>query len=559
MDGGAMTDLNHGRASSGTRPVGLEAAREAYRRRDWVAARTGLLAAQSEAPLDADDLFLLADCAWWLGDLDAALPALQEAHRRYLDAERPADAAVVALNVAYTLGLRGDEAQSSGWMSRAQRLLAGLPEGPGHGYLAYIDFESAFHGYDLEAALGTAQRIQDLGQRCGDPTLMALGVLGQGRVLIKQGQVDAGMSLLDEAMLAAVSDELEPGWAGNIYCNLMEACHEIADLKRAGDWTQATADWCEQMPGAGPFLGICRIHRAQVLQMQGDWATAEREVLRVCDELAHFAASAVAEAHYLLGDVRRQHGDRSGAEAAFREAHRLGRDPQPGLALLRLAASDGEAAAASIRSALTAAGPDRLARGHLLPAAVEIALATGDLDLARASSEELTDLASTYRSVGFTAESLHARGAVLLAEGDAAAALPLLRDAIRHWRTVGARCKLPRVRDDLAAAYDALGDHDAARLERAAARSENEQFRQPGTAAAGGKAGPAGLTEREAEVLSLVAAGRTNQQIAAELVLSIRTVERHLATVYQKLGVSGRSARAAAVSFAHREGLLTSS
>lgn len=443
-----MTDLNRGRASSGTGPAGLAAAREAYWRRDWVAARTGLLAAQSEAPLDADDLFLLADCAWWLGDLDAALPALQEAHRRYLDAERPADAAVVALNVAYTLGLRGDEAQASGWMSRAGRLLADLPEGPGHGYLAYIDFEQAFHGFDLDAALRTAQWIHDLGHRCGDPTLVALGVLGQGRVLIKQGQVEPGMALLDEAMLAAVSDGIDPGWAGNIYCNLMEACHEIADLRRAGEWTQVTAEWCEQMPGAGPFLGICRIHRAQVLQVQGDWATAERELLRVCDQLAHFAVGAVAEAHYLLGDVRRQHGDLAGAEAAFREAHRLGRDPQPGLALLRLAAGNADGAAAAIRAALTTAGADPLARGHLLPAALEIALATGDVDQARAASAELAELAATYGSVGFTAESLHARGAVLLAAGDAAAALPVLRDALRHWQAVGARCKLPRVRGD---------------------------------------------------------------------------------------------------------------
>ena len=532
----------------------LTAAGEAYLRRDWVSARAGYLAAQSQASLGADDLYALSNCAWWLGDLDTALQAQQEAYQLYLDDGQPGMAAVVALDVGYTLSLRGDTAPGSGWMSRARRLLQDLPEAPEHGYLAYIDFEVAFSNYELARALEIADTIHDMGQRHRERTLVALGVMGQGRVKLRQGQVDTGMALLDEAMVAAVSDELDPAWAGNIYCHLMAACHEVADLRRAGEWTEATARWCETMPGAGPFMGICRVHRAQVLQVRGDWERAEQEVRRVCDELAHFDIEVVAEAHYLMGDLRRMRGDLAGAEEAFRDAHALGRDPQPGLALLRLAQGHVEVAAASIRTALAAAGGDALARGQLLPAAFEIAVAGGDVDDARAVSDELSQLAATYGSATFMADALHARGIVLLVEGNAEQALPALSDALRRWHEVGADHEVARVRASLARAYEAAGDHDAARRERTAAQP-------PAMPIAPAHAGhrpspPGGLTEREAEVLSLVAAGRTNQQIAADLVLSIRTVERHLATVYQKLGVSGRSARAAAVSFALREGLL---
>lgn len=533
----------------------LTAAGEAYLRRDWVSARAGYLAAQSQAPLGADDLYALSNCAWWLGDLDTALQAQQEAYQLYLDNGQPGMAAMVALDVGYTLTLRGDTAPGSGWMSRARRLLQDLPEAPEHGYLTYIDFEVAFGNHELARALEIADTIHDMGQRHRDPTLVALGVLGQGRVQLRQGRVDTGMALLDEAMVAAVSDELDPAWAGNIYCHLMAACYEVADLRRAGEWTEATARWCETMPGAGPFMGICRVHRAQVLQVRGDWDRAEQEVRRVCDELGHFDIGAVAEAHYLMGDLRRMRGDLAGAEEAFQAAHALGRDPQPGLALLRLAQGNVEVAAASIRTAFAAAGGDALARGRLLPAAVEIAVASGDTDDARAVSDELSQLAATYGSAGFTAEALHARGIVLLAEGYAEPALPALREALRRWQRLGADNEVARVRTSLARAYEAAGDHDTAHREQTAAQLSGAPV-PPASGPGHRPSRPGGLTEREAEVLSLVAAGRTNQQIAADLVLSIRTVERHLATVYQKLGVSGRSARAAAVSFALRAGML---
>lgn len=537
----------------------LQQAREAYARRDWVTARDGFVRAQQHEDVGADDLYALSNCHWWLGDVAAALPLQREAFQRYLDDAQPDAASLVALDIGYTLSLRGDGAQASGWLGRARGLLEGRPEGPVHGLLLHVAFEAAFEARDLGAALSVAERVHDLGVRLGDAGVTALGLLGKGRVLVRTGDVAAGMPCLDQAMLAAVSDDLDPAWAGNIYCHLIAACYEIGDLRRAGEWTEETARWCEAMPGSGPFLGICRVHRAQIMQVRGAWDEAEHEATRVTRELTELDLPIVAEAHYLLGELGRQRGDTSAAEAAFREGHRLGRDPQPGLALLRLVLGEVAAAAASIRSGLAAAGEDPLGRARLLPAAVEIALADGDVAQAEAWSRELSEAAERYGTGSFELAALHGRGAVLLASGDAPAAVPVLRDAVRVGRQVDAPYDLARSRLLLADAYRSLGDEDSAALERAAAESTFGQLGIHPTTDDDRRHRPGGLTSREAEVLALVATGRSNQQIADELVLSVRTIERHLSTVYQKLGLQGRSARAAAVAYALREGVVPAS
>jgi DNA-binding CsgD family transcriptional regulator/tetratricopeptide (TPR) repeat protein len=545
----------------------LEAARAAYGQRDWVAARADFTAARARQPLGLEDLSALADCAWWLGDLDLAVPLQQEAYGLALTADERGRAALLALELGYTYTLRGEPAQGSGWFGRAARLLEDVPIQAEHGYLAYVEFESAFETGDLTTASEHAERVRQLGARFGEETLVALGTLARGRVLLRRGQVGAGIALLDEAMVAAVSDRLEPGWAGDIYCHLMLACFEIADLRRAGEWTEATARWCERMPGAGPFLGVCRVHRAQLLQLQGAWDDAERELARVHAGDGSFALEVVAEAHYQHGEVRRLRGDLDGAGDAYRAAHGLGRDPQPGLALLALAQGRTEAAAASIRAALAASDGDGAARGPLLPAAVEIGLAADDLATARGAVEELEHLERTYGTTGAAAVAAAARGRLLVAAGEHGAALPLLLDAVRGWRHLGARFEVARLRRLLAVAYDALGDPARAELERSAAAAGFAELGLAGSAPPAGSGGDGAtgrrtaaargpLTEREREVLGLVAEGHSNQRIAAELVLSVRTVERHLSTTYRKLGVHGRSARAAAVSHAVREGLL---
>ena len=528
----------------------VASARAAYDRRDWVAARGAFRAAERQDDLAADDLYALANCSWWLGDLDEALPIMEQAYRRSLDEGRPRVAALVALDIGYTFALRGEDARGSGWMRRAVRHLEGLPDGVEHGYLRHVDFEVAFSARDLDAAHEAARDVGALGERCGDETLAALGTLGRGRVLVRRGVVDEGVALLDEAMVAAVSDRLDPSWAGNIYCHLMLACHEVADVRRAGEWTEATARWCQGMPGAGPFMGICRVHRAQVMQVRGAWDQAERELEHVYDELSHFAVEVVAEAHYLHGDVRRLRGDLAGAEARYRAALRLGRDPQPGLALLGLDRGQPQPAAVSLRLALAAADGDPLGRARILPAVVEVAVAQGDIGAAGEAVTELEEIAATYGTTGLAAVALSARSALLVASDEYEAAMPVLRRALLTWQQLSAPYEAARVRLRTARACEVLGDPEAARLHREAAEAELAGL--GAGPAVDGTAGPRsdGLTAREAEVLSLVASGRSNQQIADELVLSVRTVERHLATVYQKLGLQGRNARAAAVAYA---------
>jgi ATP/maltotriose-dependent transcriptional regulator MalT len=538
------------RATAGQAQL-LERARGAYRDRDWVAARERFNEAAEGGALAGNDLSALANCSWWLGELDDALPALERAYRCHLQEGSPRTAALVALDIGFTRMIRGDAAQGSGWLSRAERLLK--DEGPcaERGYIVYVAYEDALNRSDLEEALERAREVLDVGRRFDDQTLVALGVLAEGRLLIAQGDVDRGMALLDEAMVAATCDELDPGWAGNIYCNLMLACWQLADWRRAGEWTQVTARWCEAMPGAGPFMGICRVHRAQVLQARGEWRDAEAQARRVLDELADFMPSMVGEAHYALGDLRRQRGELESAEQFYRAAHRLGRDPCPGLALLRLAQGRRQAAVSSIVRALEAAAEEPLARARLLPAAVEIALAAHDVRRARRGADELAAIAARYGTLGLRAEADAACGAVLLAEGDAAAAVARLEDAVRAFQELRMPYHAARARLLLADAHCARGRPEDAALEEQAGRTELERLgAEPPVRARGAPARPDGLSEREAEVLALVADGRSNQEIAAELFLSVRTVERHLATVYRKLGLHGRSARAAAIRYA---------
>ena len=537
----------------------LDAARDAYRRHDWAAARDGFGAARVAGELAAADLDALADAAWWLGDFDQASAVLEEAYRRHLDEGRPGPAAMAAIGVAVNHLLRGDGVVGSGWVGRAQRLLRDQPEHTEHGYLLYLELEGALGGGEAGAVVATAGRVREIGRRHADPNLVAGGDLFEGRALVKQGRMAEGMALLDEAMLAVLSGELDPGWAGNIYCHLMAAFHELADVRRAAEWTEATSRWVAGLPPAVLFTGICRVHRSQVLERRGDWAEAEREAALVCRDLADLHVAGAAEGHYQLGEIRRLRGDLAGAEAAYRQAHELGRDPQPGLALLRLAQGRTATASASIRAALTAVTHDRLGRARLCAAQVEIALADGDAETAGRACDELTRTASTYGSSGLEAAALQARGAVCLAGGRAEAALPTLRAACRRWRELDAPYDAARVRLLLAGAYQALGDADAAARELDAA--EVVFVRLGATLDAGGIAArrgrvalPGGLTGREAEVLALVAAGRSNREIAASLVLSPKTVARHLSNIFAKLGVSSRT-QAAAYAFEH--GLAT--
>ena len=526
----------------------LEAARSAYGRRDWANAREEFETARERTDLGADDLNALGDAQWWLGDVDAALTAYEGAYRLYLQGERPRQAATSAVGLAVSLFLRGDVELGSGWMNRAQRLLRDQPEGPEHGYLLYLDVEAALAGGELDVVLGKARAIRELGQRFGDVNLSASGILFEGRALVRRGEMTQGLALLDEAMVAVLSDDLTPEWAGNIYCHLMAAFHELADLRRAAEWVEATARWLTTLPGAVLFTGICRVHRSQVLQARGAWKQAEVEAVRVCEELATIHVAGAAEGHYQVGEIRRLRGDLTGAEESYQKAHERGRDPQPGLALLRLAEDRLDAASASIRSALIAQPGEPLARSRLLAAQVEIAGAAGASGEAEDACAELEEIAARFGTSGLQAAALHARGAVLLATRPSEEALPTLRRACGRWRELGAPYDAAKACLLLAQAYGALGDTDAAERELDAAAIEFDRLGATldiaKVRALRGLGLPDGLTARQVEVLALVAAGKSNRDIAAKLVISEKTVARHLENIFVKLGVSSRSAAA---------------
>jgi DNA-binding CsgD family transcriptional regulator len=525
----------------------------AYERRDWREAYDVLSSCESLTAAETD---MLAEAAHWVGLPEETVAAYQRAYELHRADGDDRGAALSAFMTAVFLRLRGDGALADGWQSRAMRHLADAGEGPEHGYPLYLEVASLM-GRDLDEAGEQARRMQELGRRFGDDTLVALGIFFEGRVLVKQARVAEGLSLLDEAMLAALSDRLQPMWTGAIYCGLLDACHELVDLRRAHEWTDATARWCSPLPIASLYPGICRVHQAGMLQLQGAWDEAEAEALAASADMLKIDVYAAAGAWYEVGEIRRARGDLDGAEAAYAQAHTLGRDPQPGLALLRLAQGRTDAAGASIAAALAAFTGSRLEAAPLHAAQVEIALASGELDTAAASADEVTDTAERFESMGLRAVGHRAQGAVALARGEGVSALAALRAACAIWNELDAPYECARTRVLLADAYDLLDDRDAAERERAMARAGFERLGAVALAAAGGAVGERadahGLSPRELEVLGLVATGLTNREIASVLFLSEKTVARHLSNIFTKLGVSSRSA---ATAYAYAHGLV---
>lgn len=535
-----------------------QAAAQAFAACDWAGARKRLLRAREQVALSGDELLMLGEAQWWLGDFDASLATTEEAVGRCLDEQQPRRAAMAAIVTGFNYMIRGEDVVGFGWIGRAQRLLADHPDCPEAGYLCYVtEVQTGITlAFDPEALSASARAVHELGQRHGDANLVALGILGEGCALVRAGRVDEGLALLDEAGVMVGSEDLSPIWVGNLYCNLIAACQELADFRRAIVWTERTSRWLEGMPEAVVFTGVCRVHRAQVRQLTGDWPEAEREAARVCEELAGIDFVTVAEAHYQVAELRRLRGDLAGAEEAYRLAHHRGRDPQPGMALLRLAQGRLGDAAASIRTAI-AATESPFSCLRLRAAQAWIALRAEDLETARAAAEEVERLAAAYPSAGFAATAAQTRGAVLLAAGRGEEALARLRDAHGRWQQLGARFDAAIVGALMAQTYELLGDADASAREREAATATLTQLGAAVDAEIvagrrGRLAPPGGLTERQGEVLGLVAAGYSNREIATTLVISEKTVARHLSNIFATLGISSRTQAAA---FAYEHGL----
>lgn len=533
----------------------LDRARAAYTERQWAQARERYLAARALAPLSAEDMAALSDAAWWEGAIDQSLSACEEAYRLYLHGNepRPRPAAMLALDIGFSWYLRGEESMGSGWISRAQRLLEDETDCVEHGYLKAMAIDEALGAGDFEAAIGAARAVAAVGARHGDETLCSYALVGEGIALVKQGHVRDGLAALDEAMLPVVAGRVRPTWAGNIYCQLMSVCQELADLRRAQQWTDATARWCEGFSNAVMFLGVCRVHRAQLLQVHGDWTRAEDEIAQVCRNLEAMNVGAVGLALYELGEVRRMRGDLPAAASAYAQAHEHGIEPQPGLALVWVAEGDPSAALDALK-ACDARTADPLAKTRLWEALVQAAVAAGDLPTAQAAAGALEAAARTYASPGLLAAAAECRGRVCLATGDVAAAMEALRSACRRWQDLMAPYRVAQTRLALAEALQRNGDERGASLERDAAAGSLAKLGVTASVPAGRPAAlPDGITRREVEVLALVAQGLTNREVAGALVVSERTVARHLANLYTKIGVTTRTA---AATYAHRHGLV---
>jgi DNA-binding CsgD family transcriptional regulator len=541
--------------------VTLQQGRDSYTRHAWTEAFESLSGAEESGGLDPEDLELLATAAYMLGRNEDHLRALERAHQTYLEAGEPLRAARCAFWEGMHLALQGEMGRATGWLGRAQRLV----EREGHecveqGYLLMPGVFKHEGAGEYEQGAEIAARAAAVGERFGDADLVALARHVQGHMLVMHGRVSEGLALLDEAMVAVTTRELSPIVSGIVYCGVIMGCADAYEPRRAQQWTAALERWWEAQPDMVAFTGRCLLHRAEIMQLRGAWPEALEEAARASERSTRSNnVRSAGEAAYLRAEVHRLRGELAAASDAYREASRCGREPQPGLALLRLAQGDRPAAAGAIRRVVGETS-DRLALMRLLPAHVEIMLAVGEVEEARDACARLEELSAGHESGMLGAMVAQARGAVDLAAGDAGAALLALRPALRVWQELEAPYEAARARVLLAQACRALGDGDGAALELEAARDAFEELgaapdiaRTDSLAGGGRSAAAHGLTPRELEVLRLVAAGATNKAIAAELVLSERTVDRHVSNIFGKLRVSSR---AAATAYAYENRLV---
>ena len=537
----------------------LERGRESYAARAWLDAYEALAAADEAEALDAETLELLARSAYMLGRDDDYVASLERAHNAHLDAGEVPRAVRCAFWIGHNMLFRGEAARAGGWFARAGRQL----EQDGRdcverGWLLIPRWLDEMARGDWEAGHATAAEAAAIGERFGDADLMWLARDEQGRALLGQGRVPEALRLVDETLVAAGAGELSPVLTGIVYCNTIAFLGDAYELSHAREWTDALTHWCASQPEMVAHNGLCLVHRAEILQLKGAWADALAEARRAAERFTQGVLNQLAcgAALYRAGEIHRLRGELAEAEAAYRDASRCGREPQPGLALVRLAQGDVDAAAAAIRRA-TGETIKPLKRAALLPAYVEIMLVSGDLETARSAWRQLDELARSHGSDALAAMAAHARGAVALADGDPDGGLAAARQAAELWHELRAPYEASRARVLIGRACRSLGDEDTAELELEVARGT---FAELGAArdvalvdaliSTDGELDAHGLTPRELEVLRLVAAGGTNREIASALVISERTVARHLQNIFAKLRVSSRTA-ATAYAFEH--------
>ncbi len=541
-----------------------EAGKRAFARRQWRAAFEELSAADAESPLDATELEQLGHAAYLIGQEDAATAAWTRAHNAFVELDEPRRAARVGFWLCLCLFLDGKAAQGGGWLSKSQRLVQERADCAEYGLLLAISGLVAMFKGQAEQACAQFQQAIELGQRCGDSDLLAIAVLGHGQALVQLQRFDDGVALLDEAMVTVTSGEVAAIAAGVVYCAVILSCERAYDVERAHEWTVALDKWCGSQPELVAFRGQCRVHRSEVMQFKGDWAAARGEAERAYELLAGRSERLAGRALYQKGELLRVSGDLERADRAYREAGAMGFEPQPGASMLRLCRGDVKTAAASIRRVLSEArsqqGPQAEAqRIKVLGPFAEIMIAAGDLEAARSAASELSSLAAERNVPLLRAMAAQTTGEVQLASKQPREALASLREAWTMWQRLEAPFESARVRVLIGRACSDLGDRETAAMHLEEARSVFERLGATAELAAlhGGQAPRAGavleLSGRERQVLTLVAAGKTNRQIAAELGISEHTVARHVSNIFDKTGVTSR---AAATAFAFENDLV---
>jgi DNA-binding CsgD family transcriptional regulator len=539
----------------------LRRGRAAHDRQAWAETYAALSEAAELAPLEPDDLVRLANAAALTGHDELGDELSARAYQMFLSRGQTAQAARCAFWLGMRLQNMGEPSRGAGWLARARRILDDSQLDCAEvGYLLVARASQIGDAGDIQGGMALCEQALQVGERFGEGDLVALAQLGLGIAHVRGGAPAEGLACLDEVMIAVEAREVSPRVAGILYCSVINLCHEVFDLRRAQEWTEGLTRWCDSQPDIVPFRGQCQVHRAQILQLHGAWPAAMDIAQSVAEApAARMSAPAIGPAFYCKAELHRLRGEFARAEEAFREASRWGHLPEPGLALMRLAQGRCDAATANITRALEeATQPSQ--RATLLPACVEITLACADARTAHAASDELAALAEQLPVPYLKARAAYATGSVRLAEGDARGALADLRAACAEWQQLDAPYELARTRELIGLASAARGDDDHARLELdAAAWALRQLGATPDVARVENQLRPAaapgsdGLTQREVQVLRLLAAGRSNRAIATELVLSEKTVARHVSNIFTKLGLSSR---AAATAYAYEHALV---
>lgn len=490
---------------------------------DWPGAFDLFMALDADGSLDPGDLPLLAEVAYAAGHLDVTITAWERVHAACRaegdDTAAAGAAARVAMHLLFDTALTGPV---RGWLARAEALLQGRAASPAHAWHAVVMAYERLLSGDHEHARRWSERAIELGSELA-PAPAALGRVARARLMLLDGDVDAGLSLLHEVGVAGTSGDLDPLSTGVVYCELVCALQGAAQYDLAEQWTEAMERWCESH-AVGSLHGRCRVHRAEILRLRGRCVEAEAEASKACEELGPYLRRELGWPLSELGQIRLQRGDTEGAERALSEALRVGWDPQPGLAAVHLSRGDETTAARMIRDALERPSripskerpPDtELQRAPLLQAQVEIEIANGDVDAARAAAAELERIGRRFRSVALQAAAALARGRVRLADGEAAEAREQLADAVRLWGDVGAPYELAVSRRELGRALQALGLERQALVESEAARAIFQRVAgDPGPAVrsgerAYGRAGASNRLVREGDYWAITFADST--------------------------------------------------